>query len=80
MNAQEVIEKFCLLQAAALEHIGFDNSADCFCGKAGFWHCEGYGGTFEEGYRNNGAAIEFIRQALIEKIAREKSGQSTKGE
>jgi len=70
MEAKEAIERLCKLQSEVQERvIGFDSSADCFCGEGGFWKSEGYGGTFAEGYRNDGKAIEFIERAVREKIA-----------
>lgn len=70
MDAQEVIERLCKLQAEVWEAVcNPAESADCFCGKGGFWHCEGYDGTFDGGYRNSGKALEFIERAVREKIA-----------
>lgn len=69
MDATEIIERLCSLQEEVWKQIndGCD-SADCFCGKGGFWGSEGYGGTFAEGYRNSGKALEFIEQAVREKL------------
>ena len=72
MDAKKVIERFCVLQRTAAEHTGFEYAADCFCKQSGFWGSDDYGGTFEEGYRNDGIALEFIEQAVREKIEREK--------
>jgi hypothetical protein len=60
----------CALQAEVWERAcKSSTAADCFCGEEGFWKCEGYGGTFETGYRNDGAALEFIERAVREKLA-----------
>lgn len=71
MEAKEVIERFCKLQRLAAEQVGFVYAADCFCQQSGFWGAQGYGGTFDTGYRNDGKALEFIEQAVREKIERE---------
>jgi hypothetical protein len=69
MNASEIIERLCALQQEVVDrHLGYGDGADCFCGKGGFWRCRGYGGTFEEGYRNSGKALEFIEAAVREKL------------
>ena len=69
MEAQEVIERFCQLQALVQECLGdYEHAADCFCGKSGYWDQEGYGGTYAEGYRNEGTALEFIEAAVKEKL------------
>lgn len=75
MEAKEVIGRLCLLQGVVTEHIGFDYAADCFCKESGFWSSDDYGGTFDEGYRNDGKALEFIEQAVREKIERERSAK-----
>lgn len=37
MNANEVIERLCVLQQEVVDrHIGYENGSDCFCGKADF--------------------------------------------
>lgn len=71
MDAKDVIERLCKLQRVAAEHVGFDHSSDCFCKQSGFWSSDDYGGTFEQGYRNDGKALLFIEQAVREKIERE---------
>jgi hypothetical protein len=69
MNANEIIERLCALQQEVVDrHIGYGAGSDCFCGKGGFWKSEGYGGTFEDGYRNSGEALEFIEAAVREKL------------
>lgn len=69
MDAKEVIVRLCKLQGEVRDVIGCGTAADCFCMEDGFWGAEGYGGTFEEGYRNDGKALEFIEKAVREKIA-----------
>ena len=71
MDAKEVIKRLCTLQSAVREHIGFEHASDCFCKQSGFWGADSYGGTFEEGYRNDGIALEFIEKAVNEKIERD---------
>lgn len=70
LSAQEIIERLCKLQDEVWNQIsnGLD-SADCFCGKGGFWQSKDYGGTFEQGYRNAGEPLEFIEKAVREKLA-----------
>jgi hypothetical protein len=75
INANEVIERLCKLQEEVQNHINDDGAADCFCRKGGFWHVKGYGGTHEEGYRNDGDALEFIENAVREKINAERGRQ-----
>jgi hypothetical protein len=71
MNAKEAISRLCALQERVAEAVvGHESSHDCFCGQGGFWGSKGYDGTFEGGYRNDGACIAFIEQAVEEKIAR----------
>lgn len=73
MDAQDAIERMCNLQTEVQEHLGeWGYSADCFCGKSGFWSGEKYDGTFANGYRNDGKALEFIEQAVRERIANDK--------
>jgi hypothetical protein len=68
MEAKEVIERFCKLQSEVQDVLGWDNAADCFCGKGGLWGMDSYGGAFESGYRNDGEALEFIEDAVREKL------------
>ena len=68
MEAKEAIQRLCELQKNVREHLGFNDAADCFCGESGFWKTEGYDGTFDGGYRNDGKAIKFIEEAVREKI------------
>lgn len=73
MDAQDVIRAFCLLQEKVAREVhGYNYAADCFCGESGFWQTEHYDGTFEKGYRNDGKSLEFIKQAVDEKIERER--------
>lgn len=67
MDANEVIERLCKLQAEVYAKLDC-GPADCFCGQSGFWGAEGYDGTFDGGYRNDGTALEFIEQAVREKL------------
>lgn len=76
MNANDVIRRLCVLQAKVSGQLGNVGAADCFCGEGGFWKSDGYNGTFDGGYRNDGKAIEFIEQAVAEKIERMKSPQT----
>ena len=71
MEADEIIERFCLLQQEVVEAIfGYSYPADCFCGSGAKWEREGYDGTVENGYRNAGKALDFIESAVREKIER----------
>jgi len=60
LTEAEAISRFCSLMAKVREHLS--GAADCFCP-----------GTFRDptGYRNDGTAIEFIEQAVAEKLAAE---------
>jgi len=69
LSADDVIWRLCVLQAEVFNHLPDSDSADCFCGKSGFWGTEGYGGTFDKGYRNSGKCLEFIENAVREKLA-----------
>ena len=75
MEAKEVIARLCELQARVGDHVGWEYAADCFCGKYGLWGIGGYDGTKANGYRNDGKALEFIEQAVKEKIERESAKQ-----
>lgn len=68
LSADDVIERLCNLQAEVQAAFCHNTAADCFCGKDGFWGSEGYGGTLEEGYRNEGKALEFIEQAVRKEL------------
>lgn len=69
LRAQDIIDRLCLLQEEVFRHLGDVNAADCFCGKGGFWRSDSYGGTFEQGYRNDGKALAFIENAVRAAIA-----------
>lgn len=68
MDASSVIIRLCELQAKVSRQIDA-GASDCFCGHGGFWKSEGYGPTFEQGYRNDCVALEFIERAVSEKLA-----------
>jgi hypothetical protein len=68
MEAKEIIERLCQLQAEVQQKIGFEHSADCFCKQSGFWGAVDCGGTHAEGYRNDGIALEFIEKVVREKL------------
>lgn len=74
MDRDEVIERLCKLQGEVQEAIGFSHEADCFCGKSGAWGSGSYGPTHAEGYRNDGAALEFIEAAVRTAIAVRSAG------
>ncbi len=70
MDAQQVIERLCELQEEVHSEMQMDETAaDCFCKKGGFWHVKNYGGTADEGYRNEGEALDFIEAAVREKLS-----------
>lgn len=69
MNASEVIERLCKLQEEVQSVFEYQNAADCFCGKGVYWNMIGYDGTYDNGYRNDGKALEFIEQAVREKLS-----------
>ena len=70
MKKQEVIERFCSLQGEVAAHQKWEHAADCFCGVS---KCP------PQGYQNEGRALEFIKQAVAEKIAREREVHITVG-
>lgn len=70
LSSQQVIERLCRLQALVFEKASGMDESDCFCGKGGFWGVADYGGTFEQGYRNDGRALKFIEEAVREKLER----------
>ena len=69
MNRQEVIAAACLIVHDAHEHVGYHTASDCFCGEGGLWA----GGFTDADYRNEGVALDFVRQAVREKIQRDTS-------
>jgi hypothetical protein len=65
LTAEQCIERLCVLQRLVVEtHFGFDRSADCFCGNSGFGAVHARSLSF----RNEGHVIEFIEQAVREKL------------
>lgn len=63
-SASYVKERLCKLMAWAVQHSGgFQFASDCFCGQGGYWWSDQYGGTFEDGYRNEGKAVMWIESA-----------------
>lgn len=78
IEAKDAIERLCKLQGVVTEHIGYEYAADCFCGGGGFWGAKDYDGTFKNGYRNDGAALEYIEKAVAEKMARDRDEGSEK--
>lgn len=70
LSAKDVIVRLCMLQEEVSAHLDqYQHAADCFCGTGGFWRSDSYGGTFEQGYRNQGKSIEFIENAVRAAIA-----------
>lgn len=71
LEARDVIERLCKLQFEVFRATATNlrESADCFCGRGGFWDVRDYDGTVEHGYRNDGLALKFIEDAVREKIA-----------
>lgn len=70
MTRQKVLERLCKLQEKVMNNIqsnpiGWESPADCFCKQGGFWNCENYK---DEDYRNDGKALEFIEDAVKEKL------------
>lgn len=71
LDAGKIVERLCKLQEEVRAFLNDDLPADCFCGEGGFWssYPDDYGPTHEQGYRNAGSCVEFIEQAVREKIA-----------
>ena len=65
----DVIQRLCELQGEVSRHIGYDEPADCFCGRGGFWDITDYDPARD--YRNAGVALAYIEAAVREKIERE---------
>jgi hypothetical protein len=65
---QDIIERMCKLQEEVQVHHNHVNAGDCFCGKGGMW---GYKGFDMSHWRNDLVSIEFIEQAVREKIKEE---------
>jgi hypothetical protein len=73
MNARDVIEKFCEINQRVSAYLGNQENAKCFCGSA--WQgglLEGVEreGLEENGYKHDGKTIEFVHQAVTEKMMR----------
>lgn len=66
INKEKTIHDLCVLQWDANKHLGFETAADCFCHHS----AENYGGRRD--YENQGFALQFIKDAVAEKIEREK--------
>ncbi|HVT36320.1 MAG TPA: hypothetical protein VHE37_12075 [Nevskiaceae bacterium] len=64
-SADYARQRLCQLQEFAHQQVGMQHSCDCCCGHGGFWRDKNsrYGGTFAEGYRNDGAAIQWLEIA-----------------
>lgn len=73
MLAKAVIIRLCELQAEVCRETGYTQSADCFCGTSGF----GERHVHDDAYRNDGAALEFIEQAVREKLAAMRAEKET---
>lgn len=72
MKHTEVIDRLCKLQTEVTEALNdYTFAADCFCGKGGFWDTNGF--DPERDYRNDGRSLEYIEQAVREKIERDKA-------
>lgn len=74
MLAKAVIIRLCELQAEVCRETGYAQSADCFCGTSGF----GERHVHDDAYRNDGAALEFIEQAVREKLAAMRAEKETR--
>lgn len=68
LEPKDIIRRLCKLQAEVSEYVGYQHAADCFCGEGGFWDSDNYDGTYAGGYRNDGKSLEFIEQAVREKL------------
>lgn len=67
------IRRLCRLQESiTAEVLGHDLSHDCICGEGGFWHLDDTWPQPNHYWSNDGAAIEFIEQAVAEKIERDR--------
>lgn len=62
MTKYDVKQFFCKLSYIVMEHFNFNVSADCFCGK-----------NETLNYNFDKKVLEFIQDAVNEKIAREKT-------
>lgn len=68
LTSQAVIERLCALTEEVHRVIGQGSASDCFCGKGGYWGTSSYGGTWEQGYRNDGHTLGFIERVVREKL------------
>lgn len=65
MTRENTILRFCILQAVVSDYLNdWSNAADCFCHES----C-----LDDEQYRNDGVSLQFIEDAVREKIDREKA-------
>lgn len=62
MTKEEAIRRMCKIQGTVQAYLGYGIAADCFC----------HEGDMPGAYRNDGAAITFIRKAVEEAIAKER--------
>lgn len=70
---REYIGRLCRLQQDVAEQVlGYDESYDCICGEGGFWHLDNTWPEPNIHWSNSGVAVEFIEQAVAEKIERER--------
>lgn len=65
-EAQAIIRRLCVLQRDVVDVLDPSNhhAADCFCGEQGFWPLKD-----ASYFRNELLAIDFIEQAVREKLA-----------
>jgi len=83
LDRQDVLERLCKLQEEVFDSIGYDHPTDCICKKGGFWKSKSYGGTWEEGYRNDGSVLEFIEKTVrkaLKKIEKKKGSGGIRDE
>jgi len=72
LTRSEVIARLCRLQEEVSRHLGdYENAADCFCTEGGFWDSDSYS---DIEYRNDGVSLQFIEDAVLEKIDTQKKG------
>ena len=69
-NCQAIIRRLCCLQSEVAAYQGYHkHSADCFCKEGGFWvTSDSYSDELFGGWSNDGLALEFIEQAVREKL------------
>lgn len=73
LDCADVIELFCKLQEQVNVAFNHEHSADCFCGRGGYWKTHDYDGTFRNGYRNDLHAFEFIQRATRTALEQKKT-------